>query len=149
MRRPAVALHPVVLLLAAGLAACSSSVTPTPPVDLAAAPVDLAAAPEFATAANADLQQLTWTNYAQAFFTHYCTSCHNPSGQASLQDFNQYDQVTANAATIRCGVAPRGMTQAGCGGNPAAGQFPIGTGPKPSDAERLAIVAWIDAGTPK
>jgi hypothetical protein len=136
----------LIALFAAGLAACSSSAPPTPPPT----PDDLGPPPDLTSApATADLQQLTWTNYAAGFFTHYCTSCHNPSGQANAQDFNQYDQVVANAATIRCGVTPRGMPQSGCGLNPAAGQFPIGTGPKPTDAERLAIVAWIDAGTPR
>ena len=75
-----------------------------------------------------------------------CVSCHNPGGSASLQDFNQLSVVQANAAVIRCGVAPVGMLPAGCSGNPSAGQFPIGNGPKPTDAERAAIVAWIDSG---
>jgi hypothetical protein len=95
-----------------------------------------------------DLATVTWTNYAQAFFQHYCVSCHNPTGTASVQDFNQYAVVKSNAALIRCGVAPMGMLPSGCSGNPAAGQFPIDPGPKPSDAERLAIVAWIDSGAP-
>jgi hypothetical protein len=38
--------------------------------------------------------------------------------------------------------------QSGCGATPAPKQFPIGTGPKPTDDERSAIVAWIDAGLP-
>lgn len=112
------------------LAACGSSpqtmmMTPSP---------DLAA------------HQYTWTSDAQMFFTKYCVSCHNPTGQASVQDFNQYSQVMANAPTIRCGVAP--AMQSGCGATPAPKQFPIGTGPKPTDDERSAIVAWIDAGLP-
>jgi cytochrome c len=89
----------------------------------------------------------TWTSNAQSFFATYCVSCHTPGGQAQQQDFSQYDVVVANAATIRCGVAS--TKQSGCGSVPAPKQFPIGTGPKPTDGERDAIVAWIDAGTPK
>lgn len=89
----------------------------------------------------------TWTSDAQTFFASYCVSCHKPGGQAQQQDFSQYDQVVANAATIRCGVAS--TMQSGCGSVPAPKQFPIGNGPKPSDAARDALVAWIDAGLPK
>jgi hypothetical protein len=89
----------------------------------------------------------TWTSNAQSFFATYCVSCHTPGGQAQQQDFSQYDQVVAIASTIRCGVAT--TKQSGCGSVPAPKQFPIGTGPHPSDGERDAIVAWIDAGTPK
>jgi hypothetical protein len=90
----------------------------------------------------------TWTDFANAFFSTYCDSCHTPGGQAAQQNFQMYSVVLANAATIRCGVAPAGQTQSGCGPDPAAGQFPIGNGPKPSAAERLRLIAWIDAGTP-
>lgn len=62
------------------------------------------------------------------------------------QDFSMYSVVVANEANSRCGTAPAGMLPSGCSGTPAAGQFPVGSGPKPSDAERSAIVAWIDAG---
>jgi hypothetical protein len=100
--------------------------------------------------ASADLATITWTNFAQAFFQHYCVSCHSPGVPISgAQDFNQYSVVKSYAATIRCGVAPAGMLPSGCSGsNPSAGMFPIGMGPHPSDAERLAIVAWIDSGAP-
>ena len=89
----------------------------------------------------------TWTSDAQSFFADYCVSCHKPGGQAQQQDFSEYDQVVSNAATIRCGVAS--VMQSGCGSVPAPKQFPIGNGAKPSDAERDAIVAWIDAGLPQ
>jgi hypothetical protein len=96
-----------------------------------------------------DLIPLTWTGFARDFFQTYCVSCHFPAGEASLQDFNQYAVVQAYSATIRCGVAPdTGRLLPGCTGSPAPTQFPIGTGPKPTDAERLQVVAWIDAGAP-
>jgi mono/diheme cytochrome c family protein len=88
----------------------------------------------------------TWTSNAQQFFATYCVSCHQPGGQGSVQDFRSYADVMSNSALIRCGVAP--VKEPGCGATPAPRQFPIGTGPKPTDDERNAIVAWIDAGLP-
>ncbi|MEO6954390.1 MAG: hypothetical protein ABI321_21510 [Polyangia bacterium] len=126
-----------VLLLA--FAGCSSG---APPVDLGSS-VDLASA-----GPTPDLAAVTWTTFAQPFSQHYCVSCHSPGGQASQQDFNQYAVVKANAAHIRCGTAPVGMLPSGCSGNPSAGQFPIGTGPMPTDAERQTLVGWIDDGAP-
>jgi len=126
------------LLLIVG--GCSSG-SPAPEPDLGA-PADLA------TGGAADLAGPTWTNFGQAFFQSYCVSCHMPGGAASQQDFDLYAVVQANSAHIRCGTAPAGMLPSGCSGNPAAGQFPIGNGPKPTDTERSAIVAWIDAGAP-
>jgi hypothetical protein len=89
----------------------------------------------------------TWTNYAQGFFATYCVSCHN-SSDATGRDFTQQAIVVANKATIRCGVAVTQDTSWTCGASPTAKQFPIGTGPKPTDAERDRIVAWITAGAP-
>ncbi len=90
----------------------------------------------------------TWSNFAQGFFSTYCVSCHSPGGAAQQQDFDQLAVVQANAALIRCGVAPASIPAAGCSGSPAAGPFPIGSGPKPTDAERSALVHWIDLGAP-
>jgi hypothetical protein len=94
----------------------------------------------------------TWANFAQGFFKTYCVECHNatkPAGGA--QNFNEYADVKALASTIRCGVAPMGEFQSSCSKTafPPPGQFPIGTGPYPSDADRLRIIAWINAGLPE
>ncbi len=86
----------------------------------------------------------TWNNYAKNFFSTYCVSCHNPNDPA--RDYNKLADVMSDAPTIRCGVAP--MQESGCGANPTPKQFPVGTGAKPSDADRARIVAWIDAGLP-
>jgi hypothetical protein len=88
----------------------------------------------------------TWDDYAKGFFAKYCVACHGTSDPTG-RDFEQFMIVKQNAAAIRCGVAP--MQESGCGASPAPKQFPIGDGPKPSDAERDRIVAWIDAGTPQ
>jgi hypothetical protein len=91
---------------------------------------------------------VTWTSFGRQFFASYCVSCHTPGGAGAQQDFSIYSVVQANAANIRCGVAPAGMLPSGCSGSPPAGQFPIGSGPHPTDGERNKIVAWIDAGAP-
>ena len=90
----------------------------------------------------------TWSNYAQGFFATYCVECHHAG---SAQDFSTYAAVQTYAPVIRCGVAPTQLS--GCTGSPPARQFPIsdstGTNPRPSDAERLRLVAWIEAGLPQ
>ena len=105
-------------------------------VDLStAAPPDLAGAPA-----------PTYANFAKNFFATYCVKCH-PSPTESPRDFTLYAVIQSNSANIRCGVSPTALS--GCSGNPAPGQFPIGTGPFPSDAERNELVAWIEAGLPQ
>jgi hypothetical protein len=92
----------------------------------------------------------TWTNYADGFFKKYCVECHSPTVDP-MYDFTQYVIVKKDSAIIRCGVAA--TQQSGCGVSPPPKQFPIsdmaGTNPKPSDAERDRIVAWIEAGLPE
>jgi hypothetical protein len=130
-------------LLLLALAGCAST-TIKPSPDLASAPGADLATP------GGDLAQVTWTNFAQGFMQRYCNSCHNPTGQASPQDFSIYQVVVSYSPTIRCGTAPAGSVLVGCEtSNVAAGQFPIGNGPQPSTDERLALVAWIDAENPR
>ncbi len=91
----------------------------------------------------------TWSNYAQGFFQTYCVECHHPG--ATMRDYTTITDVQRDAPIIRCGVAPTLLS--GCTGSPAPGQFPIsdatGTNPKPSSAERLRLVAWIESGLPQ
>jgi hypothetical protein len=89
----------------------------------------------------------TWENYAKNFFTTYCTSCHNPQDPTG-RDYNLQADVAKDKAAMRCGVASSQDPTWVCGPSPVAKQFPIGNGPKPSDAERARIVAWIVAGEP-
>ena len=88
----------------------------------------------------------TWSGFAAGFFETYCFACHGPGD--TLRDFSLLEMVRAEADTIRCGVAPEAVS--GCeGAGVSPGQFPVGSGPKPSDAERWMIVSWIDGGTPE
>jgi hypothetical protein len=96
----------------------------------------------------------TWASYAQGFFSTYCTSCHasgstlEPSMPASLY-FTSQANVESQKDVIRCGVCVTQDPSWSCSASgPPAKQFPIGSGPKPSDAERNRIVAWITAGAP-
>ncbi len=124
----------VALFLAGCGGECDTGPCGTSPADLSTAPApDLAAAP-------------TYGNFAKNFFTTYCVKCH-PSPTESPRDFTQLSVIQQNAPAIRCGVSPTALS--GCSGNPAPGQFPIGNGPFPSDAERDELVAWIEAGLPQ
>jgi hypothetical protein len=89
----------------------------------------------------ADAPPLTWTSFAQDFMETYCYACHGPGD--AMRDFSQLSMVRAEKDKIRCGVSPTALS--GC--TIPAGQFPVGTGPKPSDAERNQLVQWIDEGT--
>ena len=127
------------LLISTTLACSSSSTTATH---------DDAAAPDAGSHAGPD----TWNNFAKAFCATYCVECHNattpdPSMDPD-QDFNIYANVKSFTSKIRCGVAPAGQLQSGCPGDgafPPPGQFPAGP-PYPDDAERLRMIAWINAG---
>ena len=91
----------------------------------------------------------TWTNFAQGFFATYCIECHG-AGDA-LRDYSTIGDVIRDKDSIRCGVASAAQT--GCGSWPPPKQFPIDnatqSNPKPADAERDRIVAWIEAGLPE
>lgn len=97
-------------------------------------------------AASAEGGTDTWATFARAFFSTYCVSCHD--GRASIKgDFHNLSDVMQHQADIRCGIAATVLSGCEQSQYPPR-QFPIGTGPKPSDAERARIVAWIDAGLP-
>ena len=85
----------------------------------------------------------TWTTFADDFMQTYCVRCHS----TSPKDFNLIADVRANTATIRCGVTD--VALADCGGGPPPRQFPVGSGPFPSDEERARLVRWLDAGAPE
>ncbi len=85
----------------------------------------------------------TWSSFAQGFFSDYCVACH----AGGTRDYRSTLEVMRDSSTIACGVSP--TPRASCTGFPPPGQFPVGGGPKPSDAERERLVAWIDAGLPE
>lgn len=87
----------------------------------------------------------TWSSFASAWFATYCVECHDAS--SSTRNYQAIADVKRDGDTIRCGVTPTALPE--CTGFPPPAQFPIGTGPKPSDAERDRLVAWLDAGQPE
>jgi hypothetical protein len=135
--------------LLASVACSSSSPSPTSPADAggngttdsggtdAASPSDAAAASDGGD---------TWDSWAQGFFATYCVSCHGANDPA--RDFRSKSVVVSERLEIRCGVAAMQDPSWACAAFPPPRQFPIGTGPKPTDAERARAVAWITAGCP-
>ncbi|HEY8038403.1 MAG TPA: c-type cytochrome [Polyangiaceae bacterium] len=93
----------------------------------------------------------TWANWAQGFFTKYCVECHGVNDSTG-RDYGVLANVVKDKTVMRCGVAAAQDPAWGCQPSPAARQFPIsdtaGTNPKPTDAERNRVVAWITAGCP-
>ena len=91
----------------------------------------------------------TWGSFAQGFFATYCIECHG-AGDA-LRDYTTIDDVMRDKDSIRCGVAS--VAQSGCGSWPPPKQFPIDnatqSNPKPPDADRDRLVAWLEAGLPE
>ncbi len=148
-RHPMSSLRLALALIAATTVACSSSSTPVGDKDASSPDT---AGPKSDAPANGDT---TWNNYAEGFFKTYCVSCHDASTapappQNLPQNFNVFADVKGLDSTIRCGVAPKTEPQSGCSASPyPAGQFPIGPGPYPTDADRLRIIAWINAGAPE
>lgn len=85
----------------------------------------------------------TWETFAADWFATYCNECHD----GASRDYTTLTHVRRDMDRIRCGVSP--TTADGCGGSPAAGQFPVGPGPYPDDASRERLVAWLEAGLPE
>jgi hypothetical protein len=145
------ALLPLVLVFSG--ASCSSSAAPSPTGDGgiegtadAPAPIDSGDGNE-SGASDGTVVPDTWANYAGGFFVTYCVSCHNAQDSTG-RDYNIQANVVKDKAVMRCGVASVQDPNWNCAPTPVAKQFPIGNGPKPSDAERARIVAWITAGEP-
>jgi len=91
----------------------------------------------------------TWSSFAEGFFATYCVSCHDgtktTNGSPIVGNFRNLADVMQHKTDIRCGVAPAVVQ--GCEQSKwPPKQFPVGTGPKPTDEERARIVAWIEAG---
>jgi hypothetical protein len=149
------AVLPLAMLSSLVASACSSSTAPATSTDAGGGHEDVIAAETSA----GDAGGLTWNNGGKAFFAKYCVECHSATdpdpSQYPNQNFNIYSDVVGLDKTIRCGVAPVGQVQSGCPANgfPPPGQFPIYnaamSNPKPTDAERLQIIAWIDEGAPE
>ncbi len=91
-------------------------------------------------AAGASMAGDTWSTFAQTWFSSFCTECH----AGGTRNYTTIDEVRRDAAKIRCGVAPTRLPE--CSGFPPPGQFPVGTGAKPTAEERNRLIAWIDSG---
>jgi hypothetical protein len=93
----------------------------------------------------------TWASWAQGFFATYCVECHAASDPKG-RDYTMQANVEREKGEIRCGVASVQDPAWACAAFPPPKQFPISnamkTNPKPSDAERARLVAWIAAGAP-
>jgi hypothetical protein len=87
----------------------------------------------------------TYASFAKGFFDKYCVGCHDSSDPN--RDYSSMTDITRDHAEIACGVATTKL--AGCASFPPPEKFPIGTGPKPTNAERDQLVAWIAAGLPQ
>jgi hypothetical protein len=131
------------------LLGCSPSTPPVDAGDDSSSAMDSPVQSDVATEAAGD----TWVSYAQGFFQTYCDTCHmagsslEPSMPSSLYFTSQSNVVNARF-TIRCGVCATQDPTWSCPASPVAKQFPIGSGPFPSDADRNRIVAWLTAGAP-
>lgn len=88
----------------------------------------------------------TWENFGVSFFESYCWECHG-AGDEQGRDYSTLAGVMPELTSIRCGTGPAGDPPSGCEGEPPAEQFPIGA-TVPTEAERIMLVEWIDAGAP-
>ena len=82
----------------------------------------------------------TWESFGLDFFTTYCHECHGPGD--TLRDYSLLETIRGEQSKIQCGVAT--VSLEGCTISPR--MFPIGNGAMPSDAERMRLVQWIEAG---
>jgi hypothetical protein len=124
-----------------GSSACSSS--SSSPAPSATADAGGSAPTDDAGSSGGD----TWASYASGFATTYCVACHDakdPKGR----DYTLLANVQKEKNEVRCGVAVTQDPSWGCAAFPPAKQFPIGTGAKPTDADRARFVAWLTAGAP-
>jgi hypothetical protein len=93
----------------------------------------------------------SWESFAQGFFASYCVSCHNDDKKGdATRDYHLMANVLREKVEIACGVSKSAAdwSKRGCSGFPPSRQFPVGTGPKPTDADRDRLLRWIDSGTP-
>jgi len=127
----------LVVVLALGCGDDDSSTDLGPAVDGGPVPTDAAPAID-------GPETDTWGSYAMGFLATYCVGCHD----GGPRDYRTIDDVRRDQDGIACGVSPTALDRCGAS-EPSPGQFPVGSGPFPSDAERERLVAWIDAGLPE
>jgi hypothetical protein len=94
----------------------------------------------------------TWTGFARDFMARYCVRCHNDDMTGDVwRNYRLLSSVAAEKVVIGCGLAKSSAVRdlRGCPSSaPPARQFPVGDGPKPTDAERERMLSWIDGDMP-
>lgn len=98
-------------------------------------------------AASAD----TWDSFARGFFGTYCGSCHNDDNQGDVRrNYRVLTNVAREKNPIACGLTKSQADWAarGCSKSPRARQFPVGNGPRHTDADRDRVLRWIDGNAP-
>jgi hypothetical protein len=82
----------------------------------------------------------------------YCAACHNDDNAGvAARNYRMLEAVMREKVDIACGVAKSNAdrTARNCpAGAPRANQFPVGSGPRPTNDERDRLLRWIDANTP-
>jgi uncharacterized membrane protein len=92
-----------------------------------------------------DCGAITYRNFAADFFARYCLSCHNEQLVGDLArtdaptgiDFNRLDGIRAFQRRIRLRTGIQGDMP------PILLRVP-----RPSDAERVRLIQWLDCGAP-
>ncbi len=84
----------------------------------------------------------TYESFAMDFMTTYCVECHGAG--SARRDYTTIDDIRRDMVNIRCGVSAEAFDD--CSGSPPPRQFPVGSGPSPSDEERGRLVDWIEGG---
>ncbi|MFK8001965.1 MAG: hypothetical protein AB8H86_20385 [Polyangiales bacterium] len=84
----------------------------------------------------------TYESFAMEFMTTYCVECHGAG--SARRDYTTIDDIRRDMVNIRCGVSAEALDD--CSGSPPPRQFPVGSGPSPSDEERGRLVDWIEGG---
>ncbi len=86
--------------------------------------------------ANCDDSTLTYANFAESFFTDYCTACHSPDETVrQAPDLHTYAAVQS--------VASRANARAGNGST----MPPFD--PRPSAQERADLAEWVACSAPE
>lgn len=88
---------------------------------------------------------VTYQNFAAEFFADYCLRCHNEQLVGDLSRSDAPNGINYNRLDLIRVFAQRIRLRAGEQGDMPPRILAV---PRPSDAERLMLLQWIDCGTP-